>query len=118
MGRRYRRRSSIFSDINHIGSKLSWWGALIFGVITFTAFYFLIPMWLEAKLASGSSSNMYPVLEAIFGRRIHWFEYVGIASGIVCLYYSVRNYYVSSTANWKERSIVGILSKILGRKID
>jgi hypothetical protein len=118
MRRRYRRRSSIFSDINHIGSKLSWWSALIFGVITFTAFYYLIPMWLEAKLASRSSSNIYPVLEAIFGRRIHWFEYVGTTSGIVCLYYSVRNYCFSSTANWKERSMVSILSKIIGRKID
>ncbi len=118
MARRYKRKSSIFSDVNYIGSRLSWWGALVFALFSFTLFYFVIPAWLELKLSERSESNMYPILEAVFGRRIHWFEYLGVASGVLCLYYSVRNYFVGSYASSDERGIVGILSKLIGRKIE
>lgn len=120
MGRRYRRRSaasSIVSDTVYIGSRLPWWGALIFGLAAFIIFYFMAPAWLESKLAAQESSRFYPMLEAAFGRRIHWFEWVGIACGLVCLFFGVRNYLWSSQAGYKERGIVALLFKIFGRDL-
>jgi drug/metabolite transporter (DMT)-like permease len=121
MGRRYRRRShasQIISDSAFIGSRLPWWGALLFGVITFLLFYFIIPSWLEAKIAADTGSRIYPAIEALFGRRIHLFEWLGIVCGLIGLFFCVRNYFVMGQANSKERGIVGMLTTLLGRHID
>ena len=121
MGRRYRRRSaasSIISDTVYIGSKLPWWGAITFGLVTFILFYFVAPAWLESKLAAQESSRFYPMLEATFGRRIHWFEWVGIACGLVGLFFGVRNYLLPNQAGSKERGIVALLSKLFSRGLD
>jgi drug/metabolite transporter (DMT)-like permease len=121
MGRRYRRRStasSIISDTVYIGSKLPWWGALTFGLVSFLIFYFVVPAWLESKLAAQESNRFYPMLEAAFGRRIHWFEWVGIACGLVGLFFGVRNYLLLNQAGSKERDIVALLSKLFGRELD
>ncbi|MCP8687735.1 hypothetical protein [Marinobacterium sedimentorum] len=121
MGRRYRRKNSaasIVSDTVYIGSRLPWWGALLLGGITFLTFYFLLPHWLGAKLSSQSGSRMYPFLEVIFGRRIHWLEWIGIACGLIGLFFGVRNYYWSSQAGYRERGIIAFLAKIFGRDLD
>lgn len=119
--RRYRKKSaagSIISDTASIGSKLSWWGALLFGLFTFILFYFIVPSWLEASLISKSENMFYPALEAIFGRRIHWFQWIGIACGFVGIYFGFRNYYLFDQAGHEERGIVVILARIFGRNLD
>ena len=121
MTRRYRKKSSassIISDTAYIGSKLPWWGALLFGLITFVAFYWIIPGWLETKLQANSGNPMFPAIEAIYGRRLHWFQWVGIACGLVGLFFTIRNYFVSIQAGHPERGIVGFLAKIFGRGIN
>ena len=121
MSRRYRRKSSaasIISDTVFIGSKLPWWGAFLLGLITFTGFYFLVPFWLEAKLQENSGSRVFLVLEAIFSRRIHWFEWIGISCGLIGFFFAVRNYFFHNQANYKEQGFVGMLAKLLGRNID
>lgn len=121
MGRRYRRRShanQIISDSVFIGSRLPWWGALLFGLVTFVLFYFIIPSWLEAKIAADANSSIYPALKALFGRRMHLFEWLGIVCGLIGLFFCVRNYLVMGQANSKERGIVGMLTKLLGRRWD
>ena len=60
MGRRYRRRSaasSIISDTVYIGSKLPWWGALTFGLVTFLLFYFVVPACLNPSLQRKSQAG-------------------------------------------------------------
>lgn len=120
MGRRYRKRSSaslIVSDTAYIGSKLPWWGALIFGVISFVLFYYLIPAWFEAHLVSQSQNAFHPILEAIFGRRIHWSRWIGVACGLIGVFFGVRNYFFLNHAGYHERGIVGFFAKILGRDL-
>ncbi|QEQ96924.1 hypothetical protein [Neptunomonas concharum] len=120
MGRRYRRgsaASSIVSDTVYMSSRLPWWGALIFGLAGFILFYFIVPAWLESKLIAQEPSSFYPMLEAIFGRRIHWFEWLGTACGLVGLFFGVRNYFWSKEAGYKERGAVALLSKIFGRDL-
>lgn len=120
MGRRYRRSNSagsIISDTAFIGSRLPWWGALMFGAFTFVVFYFIIPTWLESKLASQSESMFHPMLEVIFGRRIHWSEWVGIACGLVGIFFGIRNYLWLGQAGYQERGIVAFLARMFGRDL-
>ncbi|PQJ67047.1 hypothetical protein BTO08_06340 [Photobacterium angustum] len=117
MGRRYRKRSSIVSDSVSIGAHLPWWGSLIFGCISFFLFYFIIPSWLETKLASESQNMFYPLLEAIFGRRIHWFEWVGITCGLIGLFFCIRNYFFGSRTGYSERTLVGYFARMFGRDL-
>jgi len=120
-GKRYRRRShasQIISDSAFIGSRLPWWGALLFGLVTFLLFYFIVPSWLESKIASGEGSVIYPAIEALFGRRMHLFEWLGIVCGLIGLFFCVRNYLVIEQGSVRERGIVVMLAKLLGRNID
>lgn len=122
MAKRYRRRksaaSSIIGDTVYIGSKLSWKGALILGVLSFIAFYFVVPEYLQTKLNDNAKNSMYPMLEVLYDRRIHWFQWVGIACGLVGGFFAVRSYFYQSQAGYKERGIIAILARILGRNID
>lgn len=121
MGRRYRRRSaagSIISDSAYIGSRLPWWGALAFGILTFLLFYYIAPAWLGSKLSASEGSTFYSALEAIFGRRIHWFKWLGVACALIFGYFTVRNYVVLREVTGQERGIVGIIARILGRSIE
>lgn len=118
MGRRYRRKStasSIVSDTVYMGARLPWWGALILGLVTFILFYFIVPAWLESTLAAQESNRFYPMLEAVFGRRIHWCEWLGMACGLVGLFFGVRNYVWSNPVGYRERGIVALLAKMFGR---
>ena len=67
---------------------------------------------------SKSENMFYPALEAIFGRRIHWFQWIGITCGLISIYFSFRNYYLFGHARNQERGIVGILARIFGRNLD
>ncbi len=60
----------------------------------------------------------YPILEAAFARRLHWLQWVGIATGLIGLYFAVRNYHLGSNARREECSLVSLISKLLGRSID
>jgi hypothetical protein len=120
MGRRYRKKnsaSSIISDTAYIGSKLPWWGALLFGAFSFILFYFIVPAWLESRLASQSGSAFLPMLEAILGRRIHWFEWVGIACGLVGVFFGIRNFFWLAHAGSHERGIVAFFARMFGRDL-
>lgn len=117
----YRRRSkasSVIRDVAHIGSKVSWMGALWLGGISFIIFYFLLPSWVASILEEQQNNMFYPMLEAIFARRLHWLQWTGIATGLIGLYFSFRNYHYGSTAQRQERSLAGFIAKMLGKSID
>lgn len=123
MGRRYRRRKSnsiisIVPDIVYIASRLPWWGALLTGIIAYILIAVLLGGYLESHLASQEGSHLYVILEARFGRMIQVFNWVGIACLIAGLFFAIRNYFVARHARRNEKSIVTILSKLLGRSLD
>lgn len=117
MGRRYRKRTSIISDAVVIGARLPWWGALIFGALLCLLFYFIIPGWLETKIASESHNMFYPLIEATFVRRIHWFKWIGITCGLIGIFFGVRNYTLGNSAGYYERRIVGFFARMFGRDL-
>ena len=121
MGRRYRRRSvagSVVRDTVEIANVLPWWGAALLGLILFILFYWLLPLWLQSKL-DGLEGNMFkPIVEVVFGRRMHWSQWVGIALGLVGLFFAVRNYFIAYRMDRGDLRGVGWLARLLAKLID
>lgn len=119
--RRYYRKNaagSIISDAAFITSKLSWWGSLLFGLFSFIIFYFIVPMWLEAKLTEQSNNMFLPMLKDIFEKRIHWFEWLGIVCGLISIIFSLRSLIMTNQANYRERNFISMLARLISRHID
>jgi len=120
MARRYYRRkssTSIISDTVFIGARLPWWGALVFGALVFVIFYFVIPAWIESKILVHGDSPMLFALAEVVSRKMHWSQYVGIVCALVCVFFAIRNFLIAKNPSYTERSIVGLLARLLGREI-
>ncbi|WP_345847682.1 hypothetical protein [Shewanella algae] len=120
MGRRYRHRSNasqIIFDSVIINSRLPWVYALLFGLISFLIFYYVVPHWLESRLAAGAGSNVYPALEAIYGKAIKTFHYIGIATCAVGLFFSIHNYFMGAVER-RQRGVVAFIARLVGRQLD
>jgi len=120
--RRYRRKRSvagqIFSDTSYIANRLSWKGAAVFGLVLFVIFYWLVPAWINHQFKTSQSDIYRPMLEAFFVRRIHWFQWIGIALGLICAFFAVRNYFASEQLGRYGESNVSFLSRLLARWLD
>ena len=120
--RRYRKKRSaagqVLSDTSYIANRLTRKGCVVFGLLSFSLFYFLIPMWLNRQLNSLQGNMFRPLVEAVFARRIHWVQWLGIALGLICTYFAIRNYFTSERiGNYGEKN-VSLLSRILARFLD
>jgi drug/metabolite transporter (DMT)-like permease len=121
MARRYRRRSTsggVVSDTVAIANKLPWWGAALFGLVLFIVFYWLLPMWMQSKLDERQASMFRPVLEAVFGRRMHWSQWLGITLGSIGLFFAVWKYYARRGLEKRNLWGVGWLARLIARFID
>ena len=119
--RNYRRKNSaseIIRDVGIIGSKVGWQGALLLGALSFVIFYFVLPAWIVSILQEQQNNRFYPMLEALFSRRLHWLQWIGVTTGLIGLYFGIRNYYFVNSAASEERSLVTFIAKLIGRKID
>ncbi|MBB6086994.1 hypothetical protein [Wenzhouxiangella marina] len=105
-------------DAADIGAKLSWQGALILGALLFIVFYLAIPAWINSVLEGQKNSMFYPTLEAVFARRTHWVQWVGIACALVGAFFALRNYHYGNSASGDERGLVALLARLLGRSLD
>lgn len=120
MGRRYQSGSSgaqIVRDSVYVSARLPWWGSIGLGVVLFVLFYFSIPAYLESKIVEANSSVVTQAFGSVFLRRIHWFEWLGIACALVGAFFGIRNYLLHGRASHIERGIVGFLSKLISRGI-
>lgn len=120
--RRYRRKRSMagemLSDTSYIANRLSWQVAALLGVVLFVIFYWLLPLWIEHQLASLHSNIFRPMIEAVFSRRVHWVQWLGIALGLICAFYSVRNYFACQRLGSRDERNVSFLSRLLARLLD
>lgn len=119
MGRRYRksRSSQTITDLLHILANVSWYMSLFWGLIFFCIFYFLIPHWLQVHIDANTGSKFFPVFEFTIGRRIHWVKWIGIVAGLISIYFAARNYFVQNKPGRDEKSLVSLISKVLGRRM-
>ena len=121
MGRRYRRRSNasqIISDSVVIGSRLPWYGALLFGLISFFIFYYVVPHWFFQTHIEEAGSHVSVGAEALNARGVRLGHYLGIATGAIGLFFSIRNYFCMGMPERSHRGIVAFLARMLGRELD
>lgn len=121
MGRKYRSKSNavtMIKDTTFIASKLPPSLALLLGAILFSVFYFAVPAYLESVIYENQGSRIAPMFEAIFVRRIHWFEWFGTALGLIGVFFAIRNHLIFSNAGYRERGFVSFIAKALARRID
>lgn len=124
MGRRYSRRRNINSgaslvwDVIDICDRLPWWGALVFASFIFGLFYWMFPAWILSNLSDIQGNQMKQLFEVALSRRIHWFQYLGMASGLAGLFLAVKNYLWPFRLTSEERQGVGFFARIFGRWLD
>ncbi|MBI2305904.1 MAG: hypothetical protein HYU78_01245 [Rhodocyclales bacterium] len=121
--RRYRKKRSMagemLADTSHIANRLSWKGAAVFGIVLFAVFYWLLPMWLRHQFDSLLQGNMFrPMIAVVLGKRIHWIQWAGIALGLVCGFYALRNFFVARRLGTDAERNVGFLGRVLARWLD
>src|SRR5688572_5274142 len=116
MGGRYRRRrasSSIVADTAFVANRLPWQWTLVFGGFLFAAFYWGLPAYMAWHLESIENKIVRAMLESVFGRRGHRAEWVGIALGLICLFFAVWNAWMDYRFHRTGERNVGLLSRIL-----
>lgn len=121
MARRYRRRSAasgVVRDTVEVANALPWWGAAILGLMLFILFYWVLPFWLQSKLDELQGNMIKPMVEALLGRRMHWLQWIGIALGLVGLFFAVRNYFVVCSMDRRDLWGVGWLARLFARFLD
>lgn len=123
MGRRYygRRGSQageMARDVAAIGNRLPWWGAATMGAMLFILFYWVLPAWVVSNVDEIKSQSMKPLFEAIIGRRAHWLQYLGIAFGLIGLFFAVRNYFTDKQLDRGDSGLVAWLSRLMSRFLD
>ncbi|MDP1872449.1 MAG: hypothetical protein Q8K61_12620 [Gallionella sp.] len=120
--RRYRRNRSnagnVLSDTSYIANRLSWKGAAIFGIVLFVIFYWLIPAWINQQLNSLQGNMFRPMVEAMFAKRIHWVQWLGIALGLICAFFAIHNHFAFRRLSSADERNVGLLSRLLARWLD
>lgn len=121
MGRRYRRRNhsgQIITDSVFICSRWPWYGAFLFGLITYLIFYYAIPYLFFPTHVAQAGSYVSVGAEVLNARYVRLFQYIGTATGAIGLFYAVRNYLVPPTAKRSENRIVALLARLIGRHLD
>lgn len=108
----------IFSDTAHIANRLSWKGCVILGGLSFSTFYFFIPMWIHSQLNALQGNMFRPIIESLFARRIHWFQWVGITLGLISIFFAVRNYFTFDRIGRYGEKNVSFFSRILAKFMD
>lgn len=120
--RNYRRKRSMagemLSDTSYVANRLSWKGAAILGVVLFVIFYWLLPAWLNNQLNSLQGNMFRPMVEAVFAKRIHWVQWLGIALVLICAFFAIRNYLAFQRLGSGGERNVSFFSRLLARWLD
>ncbi|MFM4741951.1 hypothetical protein ACEUDZ_20695 [Aeromonas veronii] len=127
MARRYyrRKRSSLVSDTASTMLRISWLGALILGVAGFIIFSLLVPWFLQSLLASQQHTvspgtfDPNPLLDQVFGRRLHWAERLGEILLWLGVVVAALKLFLGNLANYYHHlGLLGFLARLLARWSD
>ena len=120
--RRYRRKSSlagsIVRDVAYVGNRVSWRVSLIYGVALFVAFYWIVPALLLHWLERLRPNPLYPLLEAVFARRVHWSQWLAVALALLCGFFALRAYLRADRLASRHEQRAGFFSRLLARWMD
>ncbi|WP_429114607.1 hypothetical protein [Aeromonas veronii] len=127
MARRYyrRKRSSLVSDTASTMLRSSWLGALILGVAGFIIFSLLVPWFLQSLQASQQHAvspgtfDPTPLLDQVFGRRLHWAERLGEILLWIGVVVAALKLFLGNLANYYHHpGLLGFLARLLARWSD
>ncbi len=120
--RRYRRKSSlagsIVRDVAYVVNRVSWRVSLIYGVVLFVAFYWIVPALLLRWLDRLRTNSLYPLLEAVFARRVHWSQWLAVALALLCGFFALRAYLRAARLTSHGERRTGFASRLLARYLD
>ena len=108
----------MLAETTSVAKRLSWKGTVILGAVLFVVFYWLVPAWINHQLNSLQGNPYRPILEAAFARRIHWVQWFGIALGLVCGFFALRNYFGARPLGRNAERNVGFFSRFCTRWLD
>jgi hypothetical protein len=97
---------------------LSWRGYILLGSLLFMIFYCMIPEWLNHELSTLQNSTLRPIAETLFMRRIYWIQLAGIALGLICIVFAIRNYFSARSISSNGRSNTTYLSRLFAKLTD
>lgn len=120
--RGYRRRRSevvqLFGDTAHLANRFPWQWSAFLGLALFAVFYWVLPAWIHHQLSTLQGNMFYPIIEAIFAKRIHWLQWIGTGLLVVCFIFAARNYLSMGTLDRRGERDVGWLTRLVVRLID
>ena len=120
--KRYRRKRSssgnLLGETISVANRLSWKLSILLGVILFVLFYWVAPTAITHQLESLQGNPYRPLIESLFARRLHWFQWIGIALGLVCAFFAMRNYLSAPPLDRGGQRNVGFFSRFLARWLD
>lgn len=108
----------MLADTSYIANRLSWKGAAILGVVLSAVFYWAMPAWINHQLNNLQGNMFRPMIEAVFARRVHWVQWLGIALGLICAFFAVRNYFSSQRLGSHGERNVSFFGRLLARWLD
>jgi hypothetical protein len=115
------RRSAagrMLSDTAYIGNRVSWKASLVLGAFFFVFLYWLVPAWLGNYAVDVKNQAVRSAIEAVLGRRIHWFNWLAVAIALLFSYFAARNYLrVQRHTRVGERN-ASFVARILARLLD
>lgn len=117
--RRYRRKislaGSIGRDVAYVGNRVSWRVSLAYGAALFVAFYWIVPALLLGWLERLHGNSLYPLLDAVFARRVHWSRWLAIALAVLFCFFALRSYFRATRLTSKNERRAGFASRLLAR---
>jgi hypothetical protein len=108
----------MLADTSYVANRLSWKGAAVLGAVLFVVFYWLVPAWINHQLNSLQSNLYRPLIEAAFARRVHWVQWLGVALGLVCTFFAIRNYFSSQQLGRYGERNVSFFSRFVARWLE
>lgn len=119
---RYRRKrsdaASIMADTLHIANRASWLGAAVLGVFLSTIFYWGIPGWINHAASTMQDGFTQQLAIKLLAPRVHWSQWFGIALGLVCAFFAIRNYFIPETISRRGEQTIGLIGKLLAKWLD
>lgn len=108
----------ILSDVSYISNRLPWKIVVVFGILIFLVFYFFIPWLISYQLQTLNGNMFRPIVEAAFAKRIHWFQWIGIAAGLICGFFALRRYYLRPQLDRDGERNASFFSRLFARFLD
>ena len=84
----------------------------------FSLLYWGAPAFLAWQLDSVRNNIVHAMLEGVFGRRAHWVRWIGVAIGLICLFFAAWNAFSRYRFGRKGERNVGWFSKLFARWLD